>query len=140
MNYQRSHLPMFQNTVVVMMSVMSIRTVTQLMKYAFNAKITKCHRYNLWKNSIMVSRRAYCICYAYSIEVYSNSSITRFVIQYYWCLQAYIKYHRTIGKKKKSVLQNSLFPVHEEENYSELHEVKSFVKCMQAIMLNGKEN
>lgn len=40
--------------------------------------------------------------------------------------------HRLTGKRK-SVLQNSLFPVHEEENYSELLKVKSFVICMQAI-------
>lgn len=86
---------------------MSIRTVIQLMKYAFNAKITKCHRYNPWKNSIMVSRMAYCMYCVYIMEANSNSSITKFEIQDYWCLQAYIKNHRITGKKP-SVLQNSL--------------------------------
>lgn len=46
MKSQRSHLPMFQNTVVMMMSVTSIRTVIQPMKRAFNAKITNCRRYS----------------------------------------------------------------------------------------------
>lgn len=38
MKPQRTHLPVFQNTAVMMMSVTSIRAVVGLVKKAFNAK------------------------------------------------------------------------------------------------------
>lgn len=41
---------------------------------------------------------------------------------------------------KKVVLQNTLLPMLEEEKYSELLEVRSFVIYIQTIMLNGKDN